>query len=165
MVSESPPVPHDYLNQWKEFLQKYDSSEQLFILEGSLFQNSVRFLLENNHKETIPDYFSEWQSLVTSLPTKLIYLRPDNVYTHIDWIMQHRGNDWRQKITTYYEQTPFCSSFNCRGKDCMHKFWSHYATVCESLIVQATISTHIINITTDQFSSRFEKALKYVTAG
>lgn len=108
--SRGQTIPERYLRQWDEFVSSNISSDHLFIIEGSLFQSSIRFMLEQGNEEVISQYFISCQSLLSSASPRLIYLRPPEIESHIDWIMAHRGEEWSNKVTKYLEKTPFCLS-------------------------------------------------------
>lgn len=46
-----------YLRQWKNFISANASRDHLFILEGSLFQSTIRFMLEAGSESMAHEYF------------------------------------------------------------------------------------------------------------
>jgi hypothetical protein len=155
-------LPEYYLGQWEKFILSNGSLDHLFIIEGSLFQSNVRFMMEDSNEELIPSYFSRCESLLAQVSPKLIYLRPAEISQHIDWVMEHRGEEWSEKVSRYIENTPFCSSRHWQGASCMRDFWSYYANICDFLVSQTTIPSHTINCGMGSFKNQFKEAFDYI---
>lgn len=152
------------LSQWAKFVSENKDSDQLFILEGSLFQSTVRFMLEGKNQELISDYYSECQSILSSINPKLIYLRPTNAETHVDWVMEHRGEEWSSKVAKYLEKSPYCYENQWQGKACMASFWSNYAHLCDLLIEQTSMPYHTIHAGNGYFDSQYNKAISHANS-
>lgn len=127
-----------FMHQWNKFVSSNVDKDHLFILEGSLFQSTVRFIMEENSEPSIPEYFQKCEEILKICSAKLIYLRPPDISSHIDWVAGHRGIDWSSKVSNYLESTPFCTSRNLRGETILREFWSYYAHLCDLLVLGAT---------------------------
>lgn len=57
-------LPEYYLEQWSSFISANASRDHLFILEGSLFQSTIRFMIEEGNELMVPEYFAQCQLLV-----------------------------------------------------------------------------------------------------
>jgi hypothetical protein len=156
--------PERCLKQWAKFVSEKNHQDRLFIIEGSLFQSTVRLMLEGKNKELIADYYSECQLILSSVHPKLIYLRPIDARTHIEWTMEHRGEEWTSKVAEYLEKTPYCSEQQWQGEKCMVSFWSEYVQLCDSLISQTSMTYHTINAGYGNFESQFNKAMSHVNS-
>ena len=150
-----------YLRQWKNFISANADQDHLFILEGSLFQSTIRFMIEEDNEIMIPEYFAQCQLLLASISADLIYLRPPDIRPHIDWISETRGVDWTGKVSRYLEGTPVCKKNGWSGGNCMNEFWSYYADVCDLLVKSATISSQTIASGKGDFESQLSSALEY----
>ncbi|MEH6652230.1 MAG: hypothetical protein V7707_19580 [Motiliproteus sp.] len=155
----SKDFPERCLKRWGSFVSANKDNDHLFIFEGSLFQSTVRFMLEGNNKEHISEYYNECQSILSKLSSKLIYLRPTDVGSHIDWTMKHRGDEWTGKVTEYLEKTPYCADRQWQGENCMKSYWSDYAQLCDLLVVQTRMPCHRIKAGFGGFESQFNEAI------
>ncbi|MDN3650360.1 hypothetical protein QWZ13_15745 [Reinekea marina] len=152
--------PELCLKQWAKFVSDNKGSDHLFIFEGSLFQSTVRFMLEGRNQKLVADYYSECQRILADVNPKLIYLRPSNVESHIEWVMEHRGEKWSLKVAEYLEKTPYCFEQQWNGKECMVSFWSNYAQLCDLLIEQTRMPYQTINAGNGYFDSQYSEELK-----
>lgn len=150
-----------YLRQWEKFISENASRDHLFILEESLFQSTIRFMVEADKESMIPEYFTQCQLLLSNISSDLIYLQPANIRTHIDWISTLRGEEWTRKVTKYLEATPFCIKRGWFGENCMGEFWSYYADVCDLLVKNAAISSQAIASGKGNFESQLASVLEY----
>lgn len=150
-----------YLRQWENFILENASRDHLFILEGSLFQSTIRFMIEADSESMIPEYFTQCQLLLSNISSDLIYLQPTDIRPHIDWISTIRGVEWTGKVTKYLEGTPFCKKRGWSGENCMGEFWSYYADCCDLLVKNATISSQTIASGKGDFESQLTSALTF----
>lgn len=150
-----------YLRQWKHFISVNASRDHLIILEGSLFQSTIRFMIEADSESMIPEYFTQCQLLLSNICSDLIYLQPTDIRSHIDWISTIRGVEWTGKVTKYLEGTPFCKKRGWSGENCMGEFWSYYADSCDLLVKNASISSQTIASGMGDFESQLTSVLAF----
>lgn len=150
-----------YLRQWKNFISENASRDHLFILEGSLFQSTIRFMIEADSESIIPEYYTQCQLLLSNISSDLIYLRPTDIRPHIDWISSIRGVEWTKKVTNYLEGTLFCKKRGWSGENCMAEFWSYYADYCDFLVKNTTVSSQTIASGKGNFESQLTSALAF----
>jgi len=156
-MSDHPVHPHSFRRQksdsgfperclarWDAFVSGHEDGNHLHIFDGSLFQSTVRHMLEAGHPRLIPGYYRDCQRILARVCTRLIYLRPDNYDCHINWTMTHRGEHWSNRVSAYLEQTAFCVSAGVRGRDCMRYFWPHYVRLCDGLVQASSIPHHTV---------------------
>lgn len=121
------------LERWQTFVEQAQNSERLHIMEGSAFQSTVRFMMEND-SGAVHEYFSEFSELVEPLYPALIYLRPNDAAGNSRYISKIRGEEWATKVSKYETSTPFSIRNNLLGLEGMHEFWARYAILCDSLL-------------------------------
>ena len=131
--SDNPDFAEVCLKRWKIFVERHQKSNRLHIMEGSAFQSSVRYLMENNHPG-IEKYFAAFVRQVQPLAPALLYLRPNDVMKNSRFIAKIRGAQWSEKVSRCETSTPFAISNNLAGLEGMHKFWAEYARLCDSLL-------------------------------
>jgi|GEM_PF-1491014 len=154
--------PEVFLNQWRQFIAQHSQHDHLYILEGSLFQSSVRFLLQENRETDIPDYYAECEKLLSSVESKAIYLRPSDVQQHLVWLYDHRGHSWTTKVSGYLENTPFSADRGWLGVSGMSQFWGYYASLCDRLIRSSCLSVKTIESGTAHYDSLHQQALDWL---
>lgn len=125
--------PSHCLRSWQRFVDEARSDDTLHILEGSAFQSTVRFMMEQG-REDMADYFEAFERLLAPVSPSFIYLRPEDAETHSRATARHRGLGWTRKVATYIEQTPYARHRGLRGESGMHRFWADYASRCDALV-------------------------------
>jgi len=153
--------PEHCIQQWQKFISDNKYRNQLIILEGSLFQSTVRFMMESNNQALISDYFKSCQEILSMIKTTFIYLRPPETMSHIDWVINHRTHQWANKVSEYLQATPYCLERNLQGLSGMSVFWSDYARLCDSLITASTVESYTINAGVGYFETQTDKAIRY----
>lgn len=157
-ASDHPVHPHslgafrsegDYadrcLQSWQGFADAARSRNTLCILEGSAFQSTVRFLMEQE-RQGIAEYVQRFEEIVRPLQPVLLYLRPEGASSHSRGVAVHRGPEWTTKVAAYLEQTPYARRRELRGEDGMHRFWASYAQLCDALVTHLTIPVSTIRM-------------------
>ncbi|EAR10089.1 hypothetical protein MED297_08371 [Reinekea sp. MED297] len=158
----STDFPERCLRKWSSFIADNKDKEHLFILEGSLFQSTVRFMLEGKNEELVADYYKACQSILSAVHPKLIYLRPVDAKAHIEWVMAYRGEEWTTKVAEYLEKTPYCADKHWQGENGLLSFWCKYALLCDSLAVQTSIPYHTVNAGFGYFERQFDEAMSHI---
>ena len=153
--------PEHCLQQWQKFIFDNKNNDQLFILEGSLFQSTVRFMMESNNQALVSEYFKSCQEILSMIKTTFIYLRPPETMSHIDWVITHRTDQWANKVSEYLQATPYCLERNLQGLSGMAVFWSDYALLCDSLIMESRIESYTINAGVGYFETQTDEAIRY----
>ncbi|WP_421862001.1 hypothetical protein [Motiliproteus sp.] len=172
-AKDHPVHPHDgrredksvqgFLNQWRQFIEANAGRDQLFILEGSLFQSSVRYLLESDHEAQIADYYATCLTLLAPVSPQLIYLRPNDIASQVDWTLDHRGEDWRRKLISYLDNTAYCRRRGWKGRTGMIAFMDDYARHCDALVAQSPMPIQIIRFEPGEFGSHREQSIAFVS--
>lgn len=121
------------LKHWQLFVEKRRDDETLHILEGSAFQSTVRFMMEED-SGGIDEYFSRFQALVEPLAPAFVYFRPDDAVTNSRYISRTRGEVWTETVTSGETRTPYSVRHDLSGVEGMHVFWARYAELCEALL-------------------------------
>jgi len=150
-----------YLQQWRQFICANTEKSEILILEGSLFQSTIRFMIEADNETVIAQYFKQCQLILCTVPTNLIYLRPPDIRSHIDWTSSIRGSDWTDKVKNYLENTAFCKNRGWSGTLGMTEFWCYYADYCDALVNSTRIPNRTITSGNGYFESRLLAALNY----
>lgn len=138
--------PSRCLQGWERFVNEIRSDGTLHILEGSAFQSTVRFMMEQNRTD-IDEYFRRFEEILTPLRPAFICLRPEDAASHSRAAAAHRGSDWTRKVAAYLEQTPYARRRGLQGEIGMHRFWADYAHLCDALV--HVLAMPVIKITAE----------------
>jgi len=126
------------VDRWRAFASRTmnDPSPTVHILEGCLFQSTVRFLLEHDHPEHEPErYFSATQDALEKLQPRIVYLRQPDARTFMrEQHAARKGDDVISKIAAYTETTAIAKRHDWKGISGMIEFYLHYRDVCDRLI-------------------------------
>lgn len=137
--------PERCLHGWQCFVDEIRNGSTLHILEGSVFQSTVRFMMEQDRTD-IDDYFERFMAVLSPLRSVLIYLRPEDPAIHSRATAVHRGSGWSGKVAAYMEQTPYARRHGLLGESGMHRFWADYARRCDALVNRLSIPVARITV-------------------
>jgi hypothetical protein len=142
-LRDDPGFMESCFKQWGLFVDPVQQEEGLHIMEGSAFQSTVRFMMEND-MDGIDHYFSEFVNVVKPLSPAMVYLRPNDIVKNSRYICKLRGENWATKVANYETHTPFSNRRNLSGIDGMHSFWKEYASLCDSWLPLWTLPSRTI---------------------
>lgn len=158
---DAPEFADKCLKRWRSFAEQAQKNETLHIMEGSAYQSTVRFMMEND-KGGIEDYFSEFVEVVKPLSPALIYLRPNDVVQNSRYISRVRGEEWATKVSIYETSTPFSTRHKLLGLEGMHVFWKEYAKLCDSLLPLWTLPKHTIKFEPGDWQSHVSEVWRFL---
>lgn len=162
VTPHSPGFAQACLDGWAAFVAAAEPGV-IHILEGSAFQSTVRFLLEAGDPD-IQSYFRQFQALVAPMSPRMVYLRAADPYRHSVDTAQRRGAAWTGKVVAYLEGTPYLRSKGMRGPEGMHRFWAHYADICDSLVATSAIPARSVTFEAGDWSAHFAAARQFMLA-
>lgn len=117
------------IHAFRNFIQ---TEAGVLILEGSAFQNSVRFMFANARSEAeISDYLAVWADAVGAARPRLLMFEvkaPEDHYAN--FVAARRGAAWMEKLIAYVESTPVAEQSGWRGFDGFVRFWADYQQLC-----------------------------------
>ncbi|OGB21052.1 MAG: hypothetical protein A3I66_18920 [Burkholderiales bacterium RIFCSPLOWO2_02_FULL_57_36] len=128
------------LQSWSRFTEQCEKDETVHILEGSAFQSTVRFMMEEK-RPAIAHYYQRFEEAVAPLNPRMVYLRPRDAVRHSQYVSMLRGNDWTAKVSGYLENTRHAKHEGLTGTNGMHKFWADYAALCDTLVARTKVPT------------------------
>lgn len=156
-----PELVSRFLSGARSFFAEEMSGQTLHILEGTAFQSTIRFLMEEEH-EDIENYFRAFEEIFIPLSPVLIYLRPHDAKHHSRFISDYRGEWWTAKVARYLEKTSYCSNQHLLGVQGMHEFWSRYATLCDSLVKSIRMPQITIDVIPHEWDRHLSEALAFL---
>ncbi|WP_412512404.1 hypothetical protein [Variovorax paradoxus] len=131
------------------------------ILEGSAFQSTVRFLMEQE-REDAHGYVVEFERAVRAVSPVLVYLRPTDATDHSRGIAAHRGEKWSADVSRYLEKTPYALGRKLQGTEGMHRLWTDYAELCDGLFERMSMPKLSISIEPSDLESTFRRSVDFL---
>ena len=160
---DAPDFAESCLKQWGLFVGHAQQGEELHIMEGSAYQSTVRFMMEND-MDGIDHYFSEFVNVVKPLSPAMIYLRPNDIVKNSRYICKLRGEDWAAKVSNYETNTPLSNRRNLSGIEGMHDFWKEYASLCDSLLPLWTLPSRTIKFEPGHWQHHIPEVWRFLEA-
>lgn len=150
--------------RWRAFATKeiQRADRELIILEGVLFQSTVRFMLEYRRAQDEPTrYFDTTEEILRPLnPWLLYYSHPEpRLYLEHE-IDARKSAPYVDKIAHYTETTPFARQGGWRGRRALVEFYSHYESVCRTLVARS----HLPRLDLDASRSQWEATRRHLSA-
>lgn len=133
------------LDAWRHFAENATKAKGIHLLEGSAFQSTVRFMMEEE-LSNIEDYYTQFEEIVSPLAARVVYLRPKDAIEYSLQTSLSRGKVWTEKVSDYLEKTAYSKSHGLVGTNEMHQFWADYAALCDRIARKSILPMKIINV-------------------
>lgn len=150
----------DCLQAWGRFAKQCQASDTIHILEGSAFQSTVRFMMEEK-LAGIEDYYQCFEKVIASLHPRMVYLRPPDALEHSKYVSELRGRNWVTKVSAYVEKTPYAIHHGLFGIEGMHRFWADYAALCDEIVMRAKIPSKTITFVPGDWERHISGAAEF----
>jgi hypothetical protein len=148
------------LHSWSRFTDNCQKDSVVHILEGSAFQSTVRFMMEER-LTAIEDYYQRFEKIVRPLNPRMVYLRTQNPHLHSQYVSRLRGKGWSTKVSSYLEKTQYSQHKGLSGLVGMHQFWTDYAALCDELAARANMPTKVIDIVPGDWERHRSEAAEF----
>jgi hypothetical protein len=141
----SSDFPDRCLDAWE--LVAFACGEHPWVLEGVMFQSTVRFMFEQDVPERVIDaYWDDFVTIVRDVDPLLVFLRPTNVRTFITEHTATVRSDVWDKISKHVLNTPAGRRLDASGVDAPVQFWVRYSERCEQLIDRCDLATLVWDV-------------------
>jgi hypothetical protein len=137
-TARAPGYARRCADRWAEFSRDVQSrvSPEVFVLEGCLFQGTVRFLIEYERP------FEEAMGYLTAIGESLAPLHPHVVYlTQTDpesYLREHlvgrKGEQIVSRIAAYSSTTPFAVRRGLPGPEALVSLYASYRSACDVFV-------------------------------
>jgi hypothetical protein len=128
--------------RWQAFARRLaeEPSPEVFVLEGCLFQSTVRFLIEHEHPAgDTARYLVAVESALSPLAPRLVYLtQPDPEAWLRDALADRKGEATVAKIAAHSATTPFAVRRGLEGRDALVGLYTTYRVACDALVARTT---------------------------
>lgn len=163
-LSEKQRTGDVYIDQcltaWSNFIEMRRNRPTTHILEGSAFQSTVRFMMEEQLSSA--RYYQKFQEIIATVNARMVYLRPQDPYQHSCRTSDARGSDWTNKVSGYLERTGYSKERGLRGLSGMHQFWLDYSHLCDQLVSNSTIPVTTIELVPGEWNSHANIAARFL---
>jgi molybdopterin-guanine dinucleotide biosynthesis protein len=137
-TAKTPGYADRCIARWEAFAGRLQACADLdvAILEGCLFQSTVRFLVEYERSDhEIRAYLPAVERCLAPLCPHLIYLTQTDVASYLQGeVVRRKGEEIVSRIATYSATTPFSVSRGLREKAAFVSLYSSYRRVCDGLV-------------------------------
>jgi hypothetical protein len=149
------------LDAWRLFAENATKTGGIHILEGSAFQSTVRFMLEQEISG-IEGYYASFEEIVFPLAARVVYLRPKDAIEHSLLTSSSRGDVWAGKVSNYLEKTAYSKSHGLVGTSGMHRFWADYAVLCDRIVRKSALPVKTINVEPGEWERHSAEAANFL---
>lgn len=96
------------VEKWKSFVSKQIESDEIVILDSSIFQYQIyTFLLEGKSYEELHSFIQQLYDVIKPLNPTLVYYYRDNTYDTIDFLVRDRGIRFMERIWERDRNRPY----------------------------------------------------------
>ena len=144
-TSREPGYADRCIARWRDFARAVRQSPkpQIHVLEGCLFQSTVRPMLEHEHPLSETRHYTiETIRAIATLSPRFVYLRASDARQFLEThVVPRKGVDIVSKIAAYTETTACARKHDWAGLPGMIEFYAHYRDVCDALLADAALPT------------------------
>lgn len=137
-TARSPGYAERCIERWDAFSKSVQAhaSPHLFILEGCLFQSTVRFMVEYQRSaEEIETYLPAVESCLGPLGACLVYLAQTDPNAYLQGeIFRRKGEPVVSKIAEYSAKTPFAVTRGLAPHPALVSLYTAYCQICDQLV-------------------------------
>ena len=153
---------------WSQYADacRHRDGDEVDILEACLFQGTVRLMLEY---EVAPDeiraYVDRTLGALDVLRPVLILLRQADARGFFETkLVARKGVEIVDKIAAHTETTPLARRHGWTGRAGMARCYAHYRDVCDGLLADAELPTHVLDSGGEDWPAIQRSALAFVSS-
>lgn len=137
-TARAPGYAGRCIRRWEGFSRAVRClpSRDVLILEGCLFQGTVRFLVEHERSSReIAGTLPAVEACLAPLHPRLVYLTQTDTEAHLEReLVRRKGAETVSRIAAYSETTPYATSRGLRGSPALTSLYVSYREVCDGLV-------------------------------
>lgn len=140
---------------WRSFVTKGRQSDKVNILESTLFQSTVRLLLQSDiSRQRIVDYAFQTQEIIKELQPILIYFSSTNVAKALREICEKRKKVWEQYFTRVINGSMYAKNRKLHGFEGVVAFFQEYQKLTSYLFSQFKMKKLALETTKGDWEER-----------
>lgn len=94
----------------------------------------------------------------------LAYLRPVDEMEHSRGTAHLRGEAWASKVSTYLKTTRYSLGRSLTGPEGMHRLWSDYTELYDSLVARMTMPKLTVSVTPPDTELPFVSSIHFLSS-
>lgn len=151
------------LSLWKDFITSTMGNNKIFIVESTLYQNTVRILFNNLYDENkINTYYQAVLNILSPTIPMIIYLHKNNVSQHINNIWEIRGEKWKEYCITTDSRTLYAEKNNLNGEASTIQLWEKYQVLTDKLFQNSKVCKIFIETNVGCWDEVYTKIYNFI---
>ena len=150
-TARAPGYADRCIARWAAFSTATQQPESpgTIILEGCLFQSTVRFLVEYERcKSEIDGYLPAVEACLAPLRPCLVYLTPTDTRAYLETeLVRRKGFEIVSRIASYSETVPYSIARDLQGFSALSSLYGSYRDTCDSLVRRSSFPVLEIDVT------------------
>ena len=138
------------IERWAAFSRKVQTldSPEVLVLEGCLFQSTVRFLIEYERSaDEIDSYLPAVENCLAPLYPHLVYLTQTDTEAYLrDELVRRKGDDIVSRIAAYSATTPYAIRRGLQGSAALVSLYAAYRRACDRLVRRSDLPVLEIDV-------------------
>ncbi|EFM10668.1 hypothetical protein PaecuDRAFT_2580 [Paenibacillus curdlanolyticus YK9] len=135
------------LDKWEHFVQQHMQSDEIVILDSSIFQFQIySFILADAPYDHLKSFIDQLYAIIAPLQPSLIYFHRENTNDTIDYLTQDRGTAFLERIWERDRYRPYYTN-RPAGAAGYKMFLQDYGTYAKKLFDSAPFAKLALDIT------------------
>jgi hypothetical protein len=140
------------LKHWSKLFRKLEDSDSITLIDGGLFQNSIRFFFHNELPyDAIVHYATRIERYLNDLDGVAFYLTHHDVAALWKSTVTNRGEGFANSVCNYIENTKLSRIYNSEETDKAVSFFSHYQALCNKIFKELNVCKCQIDISSNNW--------------
>lgn len=151
------------LRKWQHFATEKKGSNFVNILESTIFQSSLRLLLQSDlPHDQIFDYALQVEKIISVLQPVLIYFEQTDVATALRTICRKRKSIWEKYLTEVIEKSSYGKCRKLQGFEGLVHFFQEYQELTLLLCEKYQGRKLILQDTQQDWNSSYVRICKFL---
>lgn len=135
------------LMKWREFAEKAQSEDKVYVLECCFLQNPITFLLAKHDvpKEYIFKHIEKLAEIIANLNPVILYFEQDNIKESIDRVRKERSPEWFEFVIWYYTGQSYGKTHGLKGETGVIQFLENRKELEKEILSLLSIESLILN--------------------
>jgi hypothetical protein len=152
------------LSHWTAFVAKAKQSDEVTILESSLFQDPISTLLRRDVKpENILHYIRTVEKVIQVLDPVLLYFYQPNGEEALKVVCGRRGKSWEDFHIRRMKDTAFAQHRGLEGFEGLRRFWQEHKALCDRLTEEFDGKMLVLDRATGNWASHYRDISEFLS--
>jgi len=152
----------DMFQRWERLLQRISTSGRVFIMEGVLYDNILRYFYESHSSlEKITWYYDELMKRLAPAQPVVVHLCRANVRATLETLYQMRGQWWKNLILNM-DQNQYCRDHGLAGEEGVYAMWQAYQDTARKMFARWSGKKIQIDTTAGAWESYMQRLTQFL---